>query len=291
LISSGTKANFCLLFFTDLDGTLLDHETYSFEPALPAVQALKEENIPLIICTSKTRAEIEVTRKQLNNTHPFISENGGAIFIPRGYFPFSFSFDKQDSRYLIIELGTAYEKIREALSRIKASISGKVKGFGDLSPQEVADLCGLSIPQAELARKRGYDEPFILEDESAEEIIEKAAHSYNLQLTKGGRFYHLLGDNDKGKAVLKLKQLYEKKNSPAETVGLGDSQNDLPLLKVVDHPILIAKADGSYDSSVELDNLIYAKGAGPKGWNDAVLRLLDKFTKNPKTNNKGGLNG
>ncbi len=77
-----------LIIFTDLDGTLLDYSTYSFEAAIPALQLLKEKNIPLIICSSKTGKEIEHYRKKLGNTHPFISENGGGIFIPKGYFDF-----------------------------------------------------------------------------------------------------------------------------------------------------------------------------------------------------------
>ncbi|MCG7852909.1 MAG: HAD hydrolase family protein, partial [Methanosarcinaceae archaeon] len=46
--------------FTDLDGTLIDHDTYSYKAARPALAALKKQGIPLIFCTSKTRAEIEV---------------------------------------------------------------------------------------------------------------------------------------------------------------------------------------------------------------------------------------
>jgi len=77
-----------IIIFTDLDGTLLDNSSYSFEAALPALQLIKEKNIPLIICSSKTRKEIEHYRKKLYNLHPFISENGGGIFIPKGYFNF-----------------------------------------------------------------------------------------------------------------------------------------------------------------------------------------------------------
>ncbi len=265
-----------LLVFSDLDGTLLDHGTYSFKPALPAIQALKEKNVPLIICTSKTKAEIEETRKQLHITHPFISENGGAIFIPKKYFHLPFSFDKEDTNYLIIELGTSYERIREVLSQIQTAFPGKVKGFGDLSAKEVASLCGLSLGKAKLAKKREYDEPFLLEDKSAEESIEKMANRSNLHLTKGGRFYHLLGGNDKGKAVSMLEALYKKEKGHIKTVGLGDSQNDLPMLKVVDYPVLVAKPDSVYDPSVRLDNLVFAKGIGPVGWNKAVLGLLEK---------------
>lgn len=276
MAKTSTREDSRLLVFTDLDGTLLDHETYSFRPALPAIRALKEKNVPLIICTSKTKAEIEETRKQLHITHPFISENGGAIFIPKKYFHLPFSFDKEDTNYLIIELGTSYQRIRKVLSQIQTAFPEKVKGFGDLSVKEVASLCGLSLNKARLAKKREYDEPFLLEDKSSGESIEKMANRSNLHITKGGRFHHLLGGNDKGKAVSMLEALYRKEKGQIKTIGLGDSQNDLPMLKVVDYPVLVVKPDSGYDPSVRLDNLVFAKGIGPVGWNKAVLELLEK---------------
>jgi len=71
--------------FTDIDGTIVD-ENYSYKGALPALKLLKRKKIPLVFCTSKTRAEIEVYRDELGIKDPFISENGGAIFIPVGIF-------------------------------------------------------------------------------------------------------------------------------------------------------------------------------------------------------------
>jgi len=268
--------DYYLLFFTDLDGTLLDHETYSFESALPAINVLNERNIPLIVCTGKTRAEIEKVRKELHNTHPFISENGGAIYIPKGYFSHPFHSTKEDSQYLIIELGTSYAKLREFLNQIRTQFPGKIKGFGDLTPQEVADLCGFSLQQANLAKKREHDEPFILEDESALNKIQEFARRSDLNITRGGRFYHLTGDNDKGEAVLLLLDIYKKGSKHLKTVALGDSLNDLPMLEVADYPILVQKPDGSYDSSVILNSLILASGRGPSGWCNAVFKLLNK---------------
>ncbi|MFH0811726.1 MAG: HAD hydrolase family protein [Pseudomonadota bacterium] len=71
-----------IIIFTDLDDTLLDTYTHSFERALPALEFLKQKAIPLILCSSKTKREIEFYRKKLGNNHPFISENGGGINYP-----------------------------------------------------------------------------------------------------------------------------------------------------------------------------------------------------------------
>jgi mannosyl-3-phosphoglycerate phosphatase len=266
-----------LLVFTDLDGTLLDHDSYSFEPALPALAALKEKNIPLIICTSKTRAEIEIIRQRLHNRHPFVSENGGAIFIPKGYFSQTFRYTREDSDYRIIEYGTSYSRIREVFKKMEGHSSGKLRGFGDFSIEEVAELCDFSQDQARLAKMREYDEPFILRDIDALDKIQRIAENANLRITRGGRFHHLIGENDKGKAVLRLKEIYDKTFKRIKKIALGDSQNDLPMLETVDYPVLVQKPDGNYDPSIKLDNLILAPGIGPYGWNAAVLHLLDNL--------------
>ena len=73
------------VIFTDLDGTLLDHHTYSYDAARPALERLRKSEIPLIMVSSKTRIEIEVLRTEIGNREPFIPENGGAIFIPDDY--------------------------------------------------------------------------------------------------------------------------------------------------------------------------------------------------------------
>ena len=265
------------LIFTDLDGTLLDHHTYSFEPALPALKALKEKNIPLIICTSKTRAEIEKWRLELDNDHPFISENGGAIFIPKGYFSHKFCFERENDNYLVIELGTPYSQLREILNRIRSSLQLELKGFGDLSPEEVARLCGFSPEEARLAKKREYDEPFLPDEENVIQKIREMASLSNLQVTRGGRFFHLMGENDKGEALRLLAEIYKEKTEHIETIALGDSLNDLPMLRAANHPILVQKPDGSYDPEVKIPNLHLAPGIGPAGWNASVLELLNKL--------------
>ena len=68
-----------LLVFTDLDGTLLDHHSYSFSAALPALQRLRRARIPVIPVTSKTLAELAPLMRELDNAHPCIAENGGLI--------------------------------------------------------------------------------------------------------------------------------------------------------------------------------------------------------------------
>jgi len=268
-----------LIVFTDLDGTLLDGETYSFEPALPALKLLKEKEIPLIICSSKTRREIEYYRRKLDNHDPFISENGGGIFIPRGYFQFpvqrSFSVIDEDD-YHVIRLGAGYSELRKALVRLRSE-GFNVKGFGDMSIEGLASIANMSIEEAEMAKERDFDEPFIFSgnEEELQRLFE-SIRAMGFNYTQG-RFFHILGNSDKGKAVSILTELYKRKFNEITTIAIGDSPNDIPMLKEVDFPVVVMKPDGSYDQRINIPDIIKAKGIGPNGWNKEILSLNYKL--------------
>ncbi len=255
------------IIFTDLDGTLLDRETYAFEPAQPALRVIREEDIPLILSSSKTRAEIEFYRRKLENSHPFISENGGAVFVPKDYFSFRFPYDRETDWFFVLELGTFYPRIIEVLERIKKETGILIKGFSDLSEKEISSICRLDSKEAELAKKREYDEPFIIEGSEKEVgLVKEKIKEKGLNYVWGGRFHHILGKNDKGKAIEILKELYEDQFFSIFTIGIGDSLNDLPMLRAVDHPI-----------PQKIKNLAIMDGTGPHVWNKAILQVVNNM--------------
>jgi mannosyl-3-phosphoglycerate phosphatase len=272
-----------LIIFTDLDGSLLDSTTYSYEAATPALTALCEQGIPLVLVSGKTRAEIEPIRQRLDNRDPFIVENGGAVFVPHGLFDFPLERIRTKSPYEVIELGLPYHMLREVLKQIEHAVETPLQGFGDLSVDAIMEETGLPRADAILAKQREYDEPFLLQGPQA--LVEEVCRQIitrGLRWTKGGRLFHLMGENDKGAAASILLRYYHRQQrmtGPAErieTVGIGDSINDASLLAMVDYPILVQKPDGSYDPDIQLSGMIRAPGIGPVGWNEAVLELLAK---------------
>jgi mannosyl-3-phosphoglycerate phosphatase len=277
MASTRTTPQFIVI--TDLDGTLLDRDTYGFEPAEPALHMIRTKGIPLILASSKTRAEIELYRKRLDHHHPFISENGGAVFVPKDYFSFSFLYDREIEEYLVLELGTFYPQIIEVLESIKKETGIKIKGFSDLTEKEISSLCGLALEEASLAKRREYDEPFLVEGGEEEiEIVKRKIEEKDMNYVWGGRFHHLLGQNDKGKSVDMIKELFEKKFSSICTIGIGNSLNDLPLLLSVDYPIFLKGKEGpSTGVPIELKNWIVVEGDGPEVWNDAILSLVNRL--------------
>lgn len=269
-----------MVVFTDLDATLLDHHTYSWQAATTALAQLRSAGVPVVLCTSKTCAETEPLRAELEISDPFIVENGGVIFIPLHYFPFTLPGAQLRGYFLVLELGTAYVKLVRALEEAAMTAEVVVRGFHQMSTAEVATRCGLDAAAARRAQQRGYDEPFVLETQNVgkQERFFARLRQQGLRWVRGGRFWHLMGDNDKGVAVTRLAEFYRQRDGAISTVGLGDSPNDLDFLAVVDVPILVARPDGSYDEQVQrvLPRVRLAPGVGPAGWNAAVLELLEE---------------
>lgn len=248
---------------TDLDGTLLDHETYSLEPARPALGLLRERRIPLVLVTSKTRAEAEGIAAATGCSPALVVENGGAVLLPGG----------RD----VIELGVGYDALVAALAEIAREAGARVRGFSSLSRGDLEELTGLRGEDAERARRRGWDEPFLLSNPEALPALEEAAVRRGLSVTRGGRFHHLLGaGSDKGRA---LRVLLDRKGWLAPgtlCIGLGDAANDLPFLRIVDRPVIVPRPGGAQDPDLAaaLPHATVAPAPGPRGWNAAVLGIL-----------------
>ncbi|NCO84276.1 MAG: mannosyl-3-phosphoglycerate phosphatase [Nitrospirae bacterium CG_4_10_14_3_um_filter_44_29] len=282
-----------LIIFTDLDGTLLDYSNYSFEKALPALRILRQKGIPLIVCSSKTRNEVEYYRKKLDNSHPFISENGGGIFIPKGYFNFEVQdsynppsppFSKggmvefsEENDYHVIRLGAKYSDLRKAVKELQQE-GFDIRGFGDMTTKELMRIANMSHDEAKMAKERDFDEPFIYKGAGYKlPSLLKSINAKGFRFTQG-RFYHILGSSNKGVVVSILTDLYKNQFKKIRTIAIGDSPNDIPMLERVDYPVIVQKYDGSYDSQINIPKLIKAEGIGPGGWNRVVLNLISDIT-------------
>lgn len=265
-----------LIVVSDLDGSLLDHETYLYEEAREALQALWTRRVPLVLCSSKTRREMEPLARALAPGNPFIVENGGAILIPAGH-PHLAPGTQGLSRYLAVVLGLPRRLLVRALGEIAKEAGVRVRGFSSLSLDEVQRLTGLPLEAASRARDREYDEPFLIEGGPSDEArLAHAADARGLQVTRGGRFLHLCAPGGKGPAVQRLLSLYAKGGRRPYVVALGDAANDQTLLSVADRPILCLRPDGTPDPTLaaRFPSAERSPYPGPAGWNAAVLAVL-----------------
>ncbi len=257
--------------FTDLDGTLLDHQTYDYSPAKFALDWISSHHIPLILCSSKTAAEIHSLQKELNIKHPAIVENGGGVWLPENYF---------SKEQKLPASGKNIEQLKQHLSELPDKLSGKFSGFTDWSVDRVVELTGLTRESARKASDRAWSIPGLWDGTEDEfltfcSLLEKQG----VNVTQGGRFIHIMGQTSKGIMLKWLMGCFRDEN-PEKTlvsIALGDAPNDRQMLEAADHAIVIPNLSGT---NLKLDPkkisgvVHYADLPGPAGWNNTILPIL-----------------
>lgn len=257
-----------MIVFSDLDGSLLDHDSYDWQPARPALEMLKSLDIPLVLVSSKTLAELADYRSQLDLRHPVVAENGAAIEVPASYFPESTALSPNTATRS--HLQAVYNKVKEAGAF-------NCQAFFELGAPGIVRETGLTEPQAMRANDRRASEPVLWLDsvERADEF-EAQMGAQGLRCIRGGRFLHLMGDTGKEAAVRQLLDAYSNKwpGRPLISVSLGDGPNDLGMLAETDVGVIIP-GKHKHDMTLDTQNrILRPTSAGPAGWNEAMLALL-----------------
>jgi len=267
-----------ILVFSDLDGTLLDRDSYAWGGAAPALSELRRRRIPLIFCTSKTRAEVQHLRARLGNRDPYAVENGGIVVIPKGYFGNLLVRDG-NRRDLILRLGRPYQEIVATLRAMARAEGLSVRGFHQMTAAELARETGLPVADARRARRRECSEPFLIRDATRAQVrgLVRRARARGFTVQQGGRFWHFSAGDDKGKALQTLTSAFQIGwGTQVRVVALGDAANDLPMLQNADLPILLASLRGQFDPVVTkvLPNIRQVAPTSPANWSRAVLEAV-----------------
>lgn len=255
-----------MIVFSDLDGTLLDHETYSFEPARPALDRLKREGHVLVLASSKTAAEIAPLRDAMGFSHcPAIVENGAGILAAG-------EGDKRDGP-------TRHDEIRQALSELPETLRKNFAGFSDWDVAEIATRTGLPLEQAEKAAQRRFSEPGIWSgsDDEREAFVTRLSQS-GITGVRGGRFFTLSHGSTKATQMDAVMSMFSEDGAPAFVVALGDAPNDIPMLDKADLGIIIANpahAGIAPMAGEATGAIVRSAKPGPEGWNEEMLRVLD----------------
>lgn len=268
------------LIFTDLDGSLLDHYTYSFKPASESLKQLAVMKIPVIPNTSKTRAELLELRRMLALCDPFIVENGAAVYLPQ-------DIGLKNIEELPVSDGYSYKAFSkprrhwlEKISLLAPELQIKFHGFSTMSVEDVVEATGLSTENAELAMARDYNEPASWTGTEAEkDIFITLMQQQGAVVVEGGRFLHVGDLTDKGSAMSWLTELYQRQfpEKRVLSIALGDGNNDKDMLENADMAVVIKSPVHPYPQVTRRDQIYFTKNPGPTGWVEGLTHFLQQL--------------
>lgn len=272
------------IIITSLDGTLLDARNNSLVETQVAIAALEDADIPLIFCSGRTSAEVEWYRSQVDNRHPYIVEDGAAVFIPRKYFREPIDQMQDNGACTKKEFGVSYARIKDSLAEVAHDTGISLTGFGDLTAEEIAAETGLDRGVADRAKARAYSEILLdRHDFHTRQRLRDSLKEHRLRLFEGVRYEMVTGAHDKGAAVSFLIGQYVRENPHVQVIGIGSSQNDAPFLASVDRPVLVQKSGGHWEDLL-VANLERIPQEGPAGWKKFALDFLSEIPQSGKRN-------
>lgn len=256
----------CLLVFTDLDGTLIEHTTYEWAPARPALAALDHAGAGVVLASSKTAVEISRLRSALDlEDWPAIVENGAGLL---------------DAGAAPAHTSKEYDTLRKVLSALPKALRQHFTGFGDMDISQIVQATGLSAQEGALAQQRAFSEPGVWRGTAeGRKAFLLALAEHGVEAREGGRFLTLSFGANKASQMRTLIDRYR----PRHTVALGDAPNDIEMLQAADFGVIVANPHRTPLPPLQDETtgrIIRTKDAGPLGWNKAILDLLDHLDLN-----------
>jgi mannosyl-3-phosphoglycerate phosphatase family protein len=269
-----------VVVYSDLDGTLLDHDSYDWAPAAACLTRLRALSIPVIPCTSKTRAEVRVLREAIGLTGPFIVENGAAVVLPEdtGLAPADAPIADGDAVVSFVAPRAHWLAVIESAY---AQVGRVARGFSTLSTAEIAALTGLSEVDAARSAAREYGEPlqWVTDvDPEARAAFVQAIEAAGARVLQGGRFAHVSGAADKGRALRWLQARYKTCCGRVPiSIAAGDSGNDVAMLEAADLALVVRSPAHPPVALQRTTGVLVSSALGPAGWSEGITALLEQL--------------
>ena len=266
--------------YTDLDGTLLDHYTYAFNEALETIKSLKARGVPIVPCTSKTRAETVKLMRDLELEGPMIVENGAAIWVPDdwGLTKPEGADEDVDARAWSHCFGPARGMIRRQLAILNIEWGNRYQSLCEISDKQVMALTGLDAASAARAKDRHYCETLVWLGTPADRLVfAEQVEALDLRCVQGGRFVHVLGRGGKGHAMSWLHHKIRaelRSFEAAVSVAAGDAENDVEMLEVADLALIVRSPVHDPPAPKRATGMVISDNFGPAGWAEGIEALV-----------------
>ena len=268
------------LIFSDLDGTFLHHQNYSYGKNDLVIEKLKKYNHQIIFNSSKTFSEIKLILKKLKLTMmPFSCENGATLYFPKTIFKKikkSQSFEDYWKINLTYKDSLRWYKI---LKKLKKNFHFEL--ICDLSKTDLLKLTNLKNIKQMLNREASQ---LIIWKDSKKKFNEFSRMikiNYKGSLNQGGRFIQISSPCNKRIATKEIYHIYhesfrDKYYQPF--IALGDNKNDRDMLNFAKYPCVIKN---KYSAPIKLNslkkNVFYSQKEAPLGWRESLIYLDKKL--------------
>ena len=208
--------------------------------------------IPAVWLTSRSRLQFDEARRKHGHTHPFIAEDGCAVYLPEGYFHLRseslVARTGKDSplrlgRFTCLPSAEILPAAAEALETLSEETGVPMVTLRSLSPRELVQNTGLPQKEAELARQRDFDEVFFfagVSEEAVAKFLNEGRH-HAMQFRQHGVLWSAAIGASVQRCIRDLSKLYDRAlRSHAHPVGIATPNLAAGLFPFCERSILLA---------------------------------------------------
>ena len=268
------------LIFSDLDGTFLHHQNYSFGKNDLVIEKLKKNNNQIIFNSSKTYSEIKLILKKLKLTMmPFSCENGAILYFPKKIFKKIKKSQSFEDYWKINLTNKNSLKWYRILKKLKKDFSFEL--ICDLSKKDLLKLTNLKNIKQMLNREASQLIVWKDNKKKFNEFSRIIKIKHKGSLNQGGRFIQISSPCNKRIATKEICHVYhesfhDKYYQPF--IALGDNKNDRDMLNFAKYACVI---ENKYSTPIKLNslkkNVFYSQKEAPWGWRESLMSLDKKL--------------
>jgi D-glycerate 3-kinase len=212
--------------------------------------ALDHGGIPAVWLTSRSRLQFDEPRRRAGHRHPFIAEDGCAVYLPEDYFhlrPGASGAHSAKStirlgRFMCIPVAEKLPAAAERLEELSEDVGVPIVTLRSLTPRELVQNTGLPQREAELARQRDFDDVFFFAGASDEQVQKflTEGRKRNMDFRQHGALWSAAAGSSVSKCIRELSKLYDRAlHHHAHSVGLATKELAAGLLPFCDRSILL----------------------------------------------------
>ena len=268
-----------LIFFSDIDGTIINNNSFSYGNNVKIIKELLEAGHYVIFNSSKTFYEIDHILKSENLSIPFICETGGGVYCPRGFC--GDNLNKRSDYDIIFESAKTSDFHMKIKSILLEEFKDELLFFDDMSLKMKEKFSGLSAKDLERASMRDFSIPFKWHTVNKKlNKLKSILHDFQLTVIKGGRFFHICSNFDKYSAMQHILS-FMNHNFPQQifkTVGIGDSSNDIEMLNKTDYKCIVQSINNiSLIEGLSNKKFILSTTHAPEGWQECIENVFNQI--------------
>lgn len=268
------------LIFSDLDGTFLHHQNYSYGKNDLVIEKLKKYNHQIIFNSSKTFSEIKLILKKLKLTMmPFSCENGATLYFPKTIFKKIKKSQSLEDYWKINLTNKNSLKWYKILKKLKKDFHFEL--IFDLSKKDLLKLTNLKNIKQMLNREASQLIIWKDSKKKLDEFSRMIKTNNKGSLNQGGRFIQISSPCNKRIATKEICHIYHelfRDKYYQLFIALGDNKNDKDMLNFAKYACVIKN---KYSRPIKLNslkkNVFYSQKEAPLGWRESLIYLDKKL--------------